>query len=207
MLKQKKFDVPIILTTTHHNQGGTEIFIYMPKRDDVFAVTTNVLDKLQLNIVEAQILTTHDGYTLDSYIVLNEHGQMVTDKNQIATINRRLQQQLAHADKAFKLSKRRTSRRLRHFNYPSKIQFRQDSRRQRTLLEIDTPDRPGLLARIGVALLQCKTRLAHAKIATLGERVEDVFMITDLHHEPITDPERLAAIEQIVRDNIDRKES
>lgn len=51
-------------------------------------------------------------------------------------------------------------------------------------MEVITPDRPGLLARIGQVLLEHRVRLTNAKIATLGERVEDVFFITDEHGEP-----------------------
>ena len=57
-----------------------------------------------------------------------------------------------------------------------------------TILEITAPDRPGLLARIGKIFLDFDLSLQNAKIATLGERVEDVFFITDNHGQPLADP-------------------
>jgi [protein-PII] uridylyltransferase len=59
-----------------------------------------------------------------------------------------------------------------------------------------TPDRPGLLARIGQVLLEHRVRLTNAKIATLGERVEDVFFITDEHGEPLSDAAKCLALQQ-----------
>lgn len=198
VLQTAKTDKAIVSTTTHQNLGGTEIFIYMATRFDVFATTTNIIDKLNLNIVEAQILTTKDGFTLDTYVVLDK-DQKLTDPKRIIQVNQQLQRELSKPKKRLTLSKRYTSRRLRHFNDPSKIQFKQDTKRELTILEIDTPDRAGLLARIAFALLECKVRLVHAKIATLGERVEDVFTITDRQHQPITDEEKLAEIEQTLQ--------
>ena len=65
-----------------------------------------------------------------------------------------------------------------------------------TVIEVVTPDRPGLLARVGQVLLDHRIRLSNAKVATLGERVEDVFFVTDEHGEPISDPAVCLALQQ-----------
>ena len=57
----------------------------------------------------------------------------------------------------------------------------------RTVMEVVTPDRPGLLARIGQILLKHQLTLINARIATLGERVEDVFFISDAKGDPISE--------------------
>jgi [protein-PII] uridylyltransferase len=54
---------------------------------------------------------------------------------------------------------------------------------------VTAPDRPGLLARIGRIFLEFDLSLQNAKIATLGERVEDVFFVTDAANQPLSDPE------------------
>ena len=64
-----------------------------------------------------------------------------------------------------------------------------DAQRPVTVLEVIAPDRPGLLARIGRIFLDFDLSLQNAKIATLGERVEDVFFVTDADNQPLADPE------------------
>jgi [protein-PII] uridylyltransferase len=70
------------------------------------------------------------------------------------------------------------------------------------VLELSAPDRPGLLARVGKIFLEFDLSLQNAKIATLGERVEDVFFLTDENHQPLSDPQlcsrlRDAIVEQL----------
>ena len=54
------------------------------------------------------------------------------------------------------------------------------------MLELITLDRPGLLARVGAAFKYCDVVLHNSKIVTLGERVEDVFFITDRELRPVS---------------------
>ena len=74
-----------------------------------------------------------------------------------------------------------------------------------SILEVASPDRPGLLARIGRIFVDFNIELQAAKIQTLGERVEDVFFITDNKQQPITDPERCAAIQQAICNELDEQ--
>ncbi len=74
--------------------------------------------------------------------------------------------------------------------------FSNDTINERTVIEVITPDRPGFLARIGQVLLDHRIRLSNAKIATLGERVEDVFFVTDEHGDPVGDPAVCLALQQ-----------
>ncbi|HLV16935.1 MAG TPA: ACT domain-containing protein, partial [Pseudomonas sp.] len=67
-----------------------------------------------------------------------------------------------------------------------------------TVLELIAPDRPGLLARIGKIFLDFDISLQNAKITTLGERVEDVFFITDANNQPLSDPELCARLQRAI---------
>jgi [protein-PII] uridylyltransferase len=91
---------------------------------------------------------------------------------------------------------RRTPRQLKHFAFPTEVTLSNDTINQRTVMEVITPDRPGLLARIGQVLLEHRVRLTNAKIATLGERVEDVFFITDEHGTALQDADVCLALQQ-----------
>ena len=78
-----------------------------------------------------------------------------------------------------RLIRRRLSRRLQHFKSKSKIEFRDDAFRNCSIMELTTSDRPGLLALVAKAFQDCNIVLLNAKIATFGEKVADVFFITN----------------------------
>jgi len=74
-----------------------------------------------------------------------------------------------------------------------------------SILEVATPDRPGLLARVGKIFVDFKLELQAAKIQTLGERVEDVFFLTDESQQAITDPAVCEAIQAAIRNELDEQ--
>ena len=91
---------------------------------------------------------------------------------------------------------RHTPRTFRAFTIPTSVAFSQDEAGVYTSLEISTADRPGLLARLGSVLSEHQVSIQGAKIQTLGERVEDVFFLTDAAGGPLRDTDSLARIEQ-----------
>jgi [protein-PII] uridylyltransferase len=82
-----------------------------------------------------------------------------------------------------------------------------DPIREVSVLEVMSLDRPGLLARIGEVFVEFGLICEAAKIQTLGERVEDVFFITDLQQEPIQDPELAARIQAAICHKLDAQEA
>jgi [protein-PII] uridylyltransferase len=172
------------------SDGYSQIVIYMKDRAALFAATTAVLEQLNLNIVDARITSSQDPYSISSYIVLDEQGQPLgKDPARKERVRQRLIEELDDPEDYPNIIQRRTPRQLKHFSFPTQVTFSNDTINQRTVMEVITPDRPGLLARIGRVLLEHHVRLTNAKIATLGERVEDVFFVTDDQGNPLRDPE------------------
>ncbi|MBN7770047.1 [protein-PII] uridylyltransferase [Marinobacter daepoensis] len=177
--------------------GYSQIIIYMKDRVALFAATTAVLEQLNLNIVDARINSTESPYSISSYVVLDDKGQPLgIDPARKERVRRRLIEELDDPEDYPDIIHRRTPRQLKHFAFPTEVTFSNDTINQRTVMELITPDRPGLLARIGQVLLEHRVRLTNAKIATLGERVEDVFFITDEQGEPLRDPGVCQALQQ-----------
>ncbi|KPQ28533.1 MAG: protein-P-II uridylyltransferase [Marinobacter excellens HL-55] len=177
--------------------GYSQIIIYMKDRVALFAATTAVLEQLNLNIVDARINSSEGPYSISSYVVLDEQGQPLgVDPARKERTRKRLIEELDDPEDYPDIIHRRTPRQLKHFAFPTEVTFSNDTINQRTVMEVITPDRPGLLARIGQVLLEHRVRLTNAKIATLGERVEDVFFITDEHGEPLRDPGVCQALQQ-----------
>ncbi|MBK1852430.1 [protein-PII] uridylyltransferase [Marinobacter sp. 1-4A] len=191
---------PLVLIRDTHGgptDGFSQIIIYMKDRATLFAATTAVLEQLNLNIVDARISSNDSPFTISSYVVLDEKGQPLgVDPARKERVRRRLIEELDDPEDYPDIIHRRTPRQLRHFAFPTEVLFSNDTINERTVIEVITPDRPGLLARIGQVLLDHRIRLSNAKIATLGERVEDVFFVTDEQGEPISDPSVCRALQQ-----------
>jgi len=185
---------PLILIRQETQRGGTEIFIYTQVNDLLFAIVTTALDQMRLNIVDARIMPSTDGYTLDTYIVLEENGAPISDARRIEDIQENLTRLIQDPNAASLTVQRRVQRALKHFSILPQVTFRDDSNNGRTIMEVVASDRPGILSSIGQALMACGVRLQNAKIATLGARVEDIFFITDEDNQPVTDPEQLECL-------------
>jgi [protein-PII] uridylyltransferase len=186
-------DEPLVALDPHSVRGTTAVLIFTRPRRHGFARTTAVLDQLGLNIVDARITPTGDGFSLDLYHVLEDDGQAITDSDRRLEIERALWRSVRPSEDAPLSVSRRAPRQARMFNTPTQIALSVDERNRRSVLELTAGDRPGLLCDVGKVLMQERVELHAAKIMTVGERAEDVFYLTDLDNAPLTaaDAERL----------------
>ncbi|MFD2882838.1 ACT domain-containing protein [Pseudomonas lini] len=152
-------------------------------------MTVAAMDQLNLNIHDARVITSSSQFTLDTYIVLDTDGDSIGDNPaRVKQIREGLTEALRNPDNYPTIIQRRVPRQLKHFAFAPQVTIHNDAQRPVTVLELSAPDRPGLLARIGTIFLEFDLSLQNAKIATLGERVEDVFFITDANNQPLSDP-------------------
>lgn len=190
-------EYPIVLMLPHHSQGGTEIFIYMPHKDERFTITTTVLSNHHINILEAHVLTCDNQFDLDTYVVLDEHNQPINDPNKMLGIQQTLITHLK--DKHLPtISKRRLSRTQAHFHIRPQIKFSQDKNQSRTLLFLIANDRAGLLALVSRVFLTTKIHLHSAKIVTAGTRAEDMFFISNRHGLALTEEEQKSLQQKLI---------
>ncbi|WP_447554143.1 [protein-PII] uridylyltransferase [Vreelandella sp. EE22] len=193
ILTHQPSQLPLVLIsapTEDMAEGGTKVFIHTRSVDDLFAATAAAMEQLGLSIHDARIATSHNNWTLNTFIVLDSHGQPIRDFDRIEEMRSHLVEELDDPDDYPEIVTRHTPRQLKHFKVPTEVLIEQDPANERTLLELTAPDRPGLLARVGRIFMEQDIALSTAKIATLGERVEDVFFITTKAGEPLTDPDR-----------------
>ena len=193
-----KLQYPLINIRQQKTRGGTEIFVYMPNQDNVFATTTHILDQLSLDIVDARIIVSADDFTLNTYVILDQSGESIKDKDHRKDIVSKLHEALSNLGKRLKKISRPRSRKQKIFPIPTSVQFSQDQINNRTIMEVIASDRPGFLSRIGIALTGSNVRLHGAKIATYGSRVEDIFFITDKDDQPITDQVKFESLTNFI---------
>jgi [protein-PII] uridylyltransferase len=195
-------DLPLILIREMTGRGGTEIFIYMKDHDNIFSRSTRALDRLGLNIVDARIITSNSGYTLDTFIVLEESGEAVRGRDRTREIHGALREALTTLDAPMRQVARIKPRTLRTFPIKTLVRFGTDEHNRRTVMEVIASDRPGFLSTVGTAMEFCGVRLQGAKIATYGERVEDIFFVTDRDNRVIEDELKLECLRRSITDSL-----
>ncbi len=180
-------ELPLVLLRPASQRGSAEIFIHARNQDFIFAHSTAVLDQLGLTILDAKIITSANGYVLNSYHVLEQTGEPIKDQRQQIEICSRLRQCLLDTTAAPIQVKRREPRQARHFSVPTQVYFHVDPQNRDTIVELIATDRPGLLSKVGQAFGKAGVRLRDARIATIGSRAEDIFRITDRKDQPLVD--------------------
>ena len=167
---------------------ATQIFVHATDRQNIFAIIAAVLDQLQLNIQDARLHTTSDNRAFDVFYILDDENRPIgTDPKLCTLVADSLKQAIIDPSNVkFDIS-RRTSRQLKNFTLKTQTSLSNDTETNTTVLEVITPDRPGLLAHLASIFLRFGLNLYNAKISTLGERVEDTFYLTDFNHKPLTD--------------------
>lgn len=187
---------PLIIARDHPdaNLAATQLLIYVPDQANLFAAIVGVLDDCDYSVLGAHILTCDDGFALDTFVIVDCHGidgddaqtlSLTADeaRARIDMLIARLSQTLNNARGYQRPTRRhfaqlRNQSRLRHFNVPTTINIHAINPTQHSVF-IATKDRCHLLATIG-QVFEAEQILVHsAKIATLGERAEDLFVLSE----------------------------
>jgi [protein-PII] uridylyltransferase len=203
---------PLILIrepNTRGLEGATQIFILAKDQPNLFAAMVTALDHLNLDIQDARLYSVMKNVICQTFYVLDENGESIGEDPKIhLRIKQALLteiQQLSAEDYPA-IVQRRTPRQLKYFSNPTRTSVSSDINTGTTVLEVITNDRPGLLARIALVFMEFNIRLHNARIATLGERVEDAFFITDQNGEPLSDPDFCRQLEEAICKQLDENQ-
>jgi [protein-PII] uridylyltransferase len=155
---------------------GLQVVVYTPDQPDLFARICGYFDQAGFSILDAKIHTANNGYALDTFQVVSS---MLPEHNRelISMVQAELQHTVEEAGPLPPPSRGRVSRRVKSFPIAPRVQLAPDEKAQRWLLSISASDRVGLLYSVARVLARHKINLQLAKISTLGERVEDTFLI------------------------------
>ncbi len=194
---------PYIEVHNDQKRGISQVLIYRKDSKYLFVTSTIELNRLGLNVVDARITTTSDGFALNTFVILNEENDPILDAGDIARICRKLSQALDKGEIPKPKSRPHHLRRYRHFDIPTEILFSDDLQHRFTTVNLSTADRPGLLAQIGLAFMESGIRLHSARISTFGERVDDMFQVTNQENQPLQDPSEMERLSQRLREKLD----
>jgi len=155
---------------------GLQVAVYVRDRPDLFARICSYFDRKNFSILDAKIHTTRHGYALDTFLV-SDPVFASSYRDIISLIEHELTELLESDAPLSPPSKGRLSRLSRTFPVTPEVDLRPDERGQYYLLSVSANDRNGLLYAIASVLAKYRVNLHTAKIMTLGERVEDVFLV------------------------------
>ena len=168
---------PVVRARSAPNGEGIQVLIYTLDRDDLFAHICSFFERINYNIVEAKIYTTPHHYALNTFLVLDIGHTAQHFRDLLSFIEFELTQQLSENKPPVAPLQGRISRQLKHFPITPRIRIVADEKDQYHVLNVTAGDQPGLLSRIAQTLLKHGVHVHTAKINTLGERVEDTFLI------------------------------
>ena len=156
---------------------GLQVMVYTPDQPDLFARICGYFDQAEFSIQDAKVHTAKNGYALDTFQVvtpmLNVHYRELTPM-----VEHGLKEAIENGGPLHKPRQGgRVSRRVKSFPVAPRVRLQPDEKAQRWLLSISASDRAGLLYGVAQVLAQHHINVLLAKVSTLGERVEDTFLI------------------------------
>ncbi len=181
-------DSPPLVVLREHRElalDAVQVFVYTQDQVNLFAVTMAVFDQMNLDVLDARIITATRDFALDSYVLLDRSGTLLVDSDSQQELKQRLIDAFKNPTSP-KLTNKRIPRQLKHFNVATTINFEFNEASSQHIMSLETLDQPGLLARVGQVFLQQQIEVHAARITTLGERAEDMFYISDQNDQALS---------------------
>ena len=168
---------PVVKARINPHGDGLEVMAYTLDQRDLFARLVGFFSRTGYNIMDAKIHTTRHGYALDSFMLLDVSGRD-SDRDMISYIEHELTDRLTRQTFPEAPASGRISRQVKHFPIQPSVTIESDEKGLNFVLSVSAADRPGLLYTVAMTLALHGANLHTAKIVTLGERVEDTFLIS-----------------------------
>jgi [protein-PII] uridylyltransferase len=179
-------------------RGVTELTVIAPDHPRLLSIIAGACAAAGANIVDAQIFTTTDGLALDTIAVTREFEHDEDEARRAGriadTIEKALRGEIKLPD--IVAGKAVSKSRLKAFALEPEVNINNEWSNRFTVVEVTGLDRPGLLYELTSTISRLSLNIASAHVATFGERVVDVFYVTDLLGAKIASPTRQAAIKR-----------
>lgn len=203
ILQTENISKPLVLIRKRPKGEGTDIFIHTEYNSNLFTIITTLIEQMNLTVMDARIFTSKDNYTLDTFFVLEADGSQLTDTLRIEELKEKLIHYVTQPEAATPGISTHIPRAAKHFKFPTRVYFEDNVIQNQIMMKVIAYDRPGLLSQIGAAMHACEVTLHKAKIATFGEKAEDIFFISDEQGNTIIDQKKLKCLEQTITEGLD----
>ncbi len=183
LYKQTAPKSPVVKTRLAPSGEGFQVVVHIADQADLFAKICGYFDSKNFSVLDAKVHTTKNGYALDSFLVVDPldrasaQGQSSNYRDILNLVESELTERLSRQQELQPPVKGRVSRRSKYFPIQPKVDLRPDEKGKLHLLTLTANDRTGLLYGIARVLALNNVNLHAAKVTTLGERVEDLFLI------------------------------
>lgn len=178
---------------------GVEVLVYAPDEEALFARISAFFARLGYSILAARIHTTSDGHAIDTFYALDPEHPQVPYRDFLNYIEHELTADLAAHQPLGPVPQGRLERRLKAFPLEPEISLTRSDNRKDFVLTFCAGDRPGLLAQVARILTEHHASVLTARINTLGQRAEDVFV---LESEAMEKPGKRLALEKALLDGL-----
>ena len=184
LLKHQDHSQPMILISDQNERGATEIFVYHKDMPALFSAVVTEIDNKKLSVHDAKILSSRDDFSLSTFTVLEQDGEHI-DPDKIQRLKSAIEMGLLSPENV-NCQETRLMRIKRQFKFEPEVTFL-PTKRKRTQLEVVAFDAPGILANIGEVFRLSGLMLHTAKITTIGERAEDLFIVSTEDGDALTE--------------------
>lgn len=174
--------------------NALEVFVHSPDRSGLFAAILATLDRMGFGIHQARVLDGPSGTIFDTFEVLPAESYASTDP---VEVEEGLLAALEGPLEQVRATRRGVPRQLKHFRFAPRVEFGVTPDGRCTTLSLVATDRPGLLSSVAQVLRMQGLNVHDARIATFGERAEDLFQITDATDRPLDDATQQALREAL----------
>ncbi|MEJ7137367.1 [protein-PII] uridylyltransferase [Amphibiibacter pelophylacis] len=169
---------PTVRARPNRAGDGLQVVVYsgleVPHQ---FARICAFFDRVGLSVLDAKIHTTRHGFLLDTFQVTLEESDDTAWRDRIALIEHELSQALLRTEPLPAPRKGRVSRRVKSFPLPPEVDLTADDKGSSWVLTVSAVDRPGLLYAVAYTLSHHAVNIQHARISTMGERIQDTFLV------------------------------
>ncbi|HWB60224.1 MAG TPA: HD domain-containing protein, partial [Chthoniobacteraceae bacterium] len=203
-LKDEFSLTPELKWVAHPDKGHSEVWVCTWDRKELLAKIAGSFSMGHLNILNADVFTRSDNLVLDIFRVCSTNFEAVTDEKSIALVEKKLTQALTEEDYDFapplkRTTKKGVSRQLQALDFPTRISIDNDAHPVYTLVDIQTPDRLGLLYHILKGFAMAEVNIAMSRITTEKGAAIDSFYVTDFEGFKIDDSKGMLRLQKALQ--------